>query len=180
MWVPDSDERKTLETLDALLRERSVRQALEPVVQRVEDCLASSPAEPLAWEPLDISIYGSSLPRGICSSWVFVLRANTVSGAERHPNSIQRVMSYRGSADLQTKPSTKWISNPLVSRTNAPLERRWLSIPAGVWHQGVMGGENWVVVSFHTVPAEELIEERPETNGDGTRQRTYVENREEQ
>lgn len=180
MWVPQRDERRILETLDALLRRDSVRRALEPVVRRVEDCLASSPAEPLAWEPLDVSLYGSSLPHGIRSSWVFVLRANTVSGAERHPNSIQRVMSYRGSADLQTKPGPKWDSNPLVSRTNAPLERRWLSIPAGVWHQGVMGSENWVVVSFHTVQAEELIEERPETNGDGTRKRTYVESPEEQ
>ena len=180
MWVPKRDERRILETLDALLRRDSVRRALEPVVHRVEDCLASNPAEPLAWEPLDVSIYGSSLPREIRSSWVFVLKANTASGAERHPNSIQRVMSYRGSADLQTKPGTKWISNPLVSRSNAPLERRWLSIPAGVWHQGVMGGENWVVVSFHTVQAEELIEERPNANGDGTRKRNYVENREEQ
>ena len=179
MWVPDRDERRTIETLDALLRKDSVRQALEPAVQRVEACLDASPAEPLAWEPLDVSIYGSSLPRGIRSSWVFVLRANTVSGAERHPNSIQRVMSYRGAADLQTKPATKWISNPLVSRTDAALEKRWLSIPAGVWHQGVMEGENWVVVSFHTVQAEELIEERPEAHGDGTRKRNYVVNREE-
>ena len=83
-------------------------------------------------------------------------------------------MSYRGSADLQTKPHKKWVSNQLVSQPDAPLEDRWLSIPVGVWHRGVMGSENWVVVSFHTAPAEELIEERPEIHGEGTVSRLYV------
>ena len=178
MWFPDNNERRTLEALDALLRQEFVRQALAPVVQRVEDSLNADAAKPLAWEPLDPSIYESSLPRGIRSSWVFVLRENTVSGAERHPNSVQRVMSYRGSADLQTKPGDTWMSNRLVSQPDAPLEERWLSIPAGVWHQGVMGAGNWVVVSFHTVLAEELIEERPLANGDGIRKRNYVPRRE--
>lgn len=37
-----------------------------------------------------------------------------------------------------------------------------------------MGSEHWLVVSFHTVIAEELIEERPDVNGEGTRKRNYV------
>ena len=163
-----------LETLDGLVRQYSVRRVLDSVAGRIEDNLNADTLAVLAWEPLDLAIYGGSLPGGIRSSWVFVLRANTVSGAERHPNSIQRVVSYRGSADLQTKPEDRWISNRLVSRADAPLEDRWLSIPVGVWHQGVMGSEHWVVVSFHTVIAEELIEERPDVNGEGTRKRNYV------
>jgi hypothetical protein len=83
-------------------------------------------------------------------------------------------MSYRGSADLQTKPDDEWISNRLVSQPDAPLEKRWLSIPAGVWHQPVMGDENWIVVSFHTVLPEELVEERPGAEGGGTTRRHYV------
>jgi hypothetical protein len=35
-------------------------------------------------------------------------------------------------------------------------------VPPNVWHQAVVPAEDWVVVSFHTVPAEELIEERPD------------------
>ncbi len=163
-----------LETLDALVRQDSVRRVLDSAVRRVEDNLDADSSACLAWEPLDLSIYGRSLPPGIRSSWVFVLRAKSVSGAERHPNSIQRVMSYRGSADLQTSPGKGWISNRLVSQPDAPLEDRWLSIPAGVWHQGVMGIENWAVVSFHTVQAEELIEERPDVSGEGTRKRNYL------
>ena len=83
-------------------------------------------------------------------------------------------MSYRGTADLQTRPGERWISNRLVSQPDAPLQDRWLSIPAGVWHQGVMADEDWVVVSFHTVPAGELIEERPDEVGEGTTQRHYL------
>lgn len=38
-----------------------------------------------------------------------------------------------------------------------------------------MGPENWVVVFFHTVPADELIEERGDpATGMNLRQRTYI------
>jgi hypothetical protein len=52
---------------------------------------------------------------------------------------------------------------------------RWVSIPAGTWHQAVVPDEDWVVVSFHTVPEDELIEERPDRDDAGsTRLRTYL------
>ena len=94
-------EARILEALDAALRRRGVRPAIEIIAARVEQKLASDPETTLAWEPVPLDIYGA-LPAGICSSWVFVLRANTTSGAERHPHSHQRVMSWRGSGDLQT------------------------------------------------------------------------------
>ena len=37
-----------------------------------------------------------------------------------------------------------------------------------------MGNEHWAVVSFHTVLAEQLIEERPATGRGETVQRTYI------
>jgi len=71
-------------------------------------------------------------------------------------------MSYRGSGDLQTIVDAQWCSNELVSDPPMPLLRRCASIPVKVWHQAVVPNQNWAVVSFHTVPAHELIEERPE------------------
>ena len=70
----------------------------------------------------------------------------------------------------------EWQSNLLVSNTDAPLEQRWISIPRNVWHQVVVPeGPDWVVVSFHTVPAEELIEERPDFDDPGgTKQMRYL------
>jgi hypothetical protein len=64
----------------------------------------------------------------------------------------------------------------LVSDPDAPLEGRWISIPRNVWHQVVVPeGRDWVVVSFHTVLPEELIEERPDSNdAGGTKQMLYL------
>src|SRR5207249_1597152 len=90
------------------------------------------------------------------------LRTGTTTGAERHPNSHQRMMSFRGTGDMQTGGDGRWQTNALISDRGAELEQKWVSIPENVWHQAVVPDADWVVVSFHTVPAEELIEERPD------------------
>jgi len=171
----NANKRSILESLDTLLRLDGVRAAIAPVVDRVEGKLGQDPQAVMAWEPLPLSIYGPSLPEFIQSSWVFILRSQTTTGAERHPNSRQRMMSYRGTGDMQTGGPGRWQSNPLVSDPAADLEKRWISIPVNVWHQCVVPEGNWVVVSFHTVSAAELIEERPEAdNEERTRQKTYL------
>jgi hypothetical protein len=92
------------------------------------------------------------------------------------------MMSFQGSGDMQVQAGSSapnnegWQSNMLISDSDAPLEKRWISIPQNVWHQPVISKEaDWVVVSFHTVPAEELIEERPESRGrERTKQMRYL------
>jgi hypothetical protein len=169
-------ERLILESLGTLLQSDVVRAGIEPIVERVERKLARDVGAAMAWEPIPLSIYSEGLPAFVRSSWVFILRAGATTGAERHPNSHQRVMSFRGAGDLQTGDETHWQSHPLISDRDAELERRWLSIPTNVWHQAVVPEESdWVVVSFHTVSAEELIEERPNRVDAGlTVQRRYV------
>jgi len=181
-------ERAILVGLDQILRSEKVRTLIRPVVERVHAKLSRETDALMAWEPIPLTIYGGVLPGAIKSSWVFVLRAGANTGAERHPNSHQRMMSFQGSGDMQVQdqdphndearmtndeirrgkaePSGNWKSNVLISDSEAPLEKRWISIPQNVWHQPVISKEaDWVVVSFHTVPAEELIEERPESSG---------------
>jgi len=168
-------ERDILHSLDELLQREIVRDAIQPVVERVEGKLEAEPSAVMAWEPLPLSIYSNPLPAFIRSSWVFILRARTTTGAERHPNSHQRMMSFRGAGDMQTGGPGHWKSNPLVSSRDADWHRRWISIPTNVWHQCVVPDANWVVVSFQTVPAHELIEERPDDAASvGTKQRLYV------
>ncbi len=168
-------ERDILQSLDELLQRESVRDAIQPVVKRVERMLEAEPSAVMAWEPLPLSIYPNPLPAFIQSSWVFILRARTTTGAERHPNSHQRMMSFRGTGDMQTGGPGQWKSNPLVSSRDADWEKRWISIPTNVWHQCAVPDANWVVVSFQTVPADELIEERPDDAASGgTKQRLYV------
>jgi hypothetical protein len=165
-----------LEVLDAALRSDRVREHIRSVVMRVREQLARKKDALMSWEPFPLNVLATTLPPEIRSAWVFVLRAGADTGAEKHPNSHQRMMSFEGSGDLQTGEPEKWKSNVLVSDPEAPLERRWISIPTNVWHRPVIDtAADWAVVSFHTVAAEELIEERPDnSSGAGTKQKKYL------
>lgn len=154
-------ERKILEILDSAVNDENIAGEINTIVQRVEKQLENNPNEIMAWEGIPLELYNYELPEEIKSSWVFILRKNLITGAERHPNSIQRMVSYKGYGDFQTKPGDKWESNYLESDSKLPLEKRWISIPVNVWHQGVVPDKDWVVVSFHTAGESELIEERP-------------------
>ncbi len=171
-----SEERSRLESLDAVLRSENVREQIRAVVERVRAELAQNKDGLMAWEPIPLSVFGRALPPEIQSAWVFVLRAAADTGAERHPNSHQRMMSFEGSGNMQTGEPVQWRSNVLVSDPKAPLERRWISILPNVWHRPLVGADaDWAVVSFHTVPADELIEERPDSSRkDGTKQMKYL------
>jgi hypothetical protein len=116
-----------------------------------------------------------TLPPAIQSSWVFALRGKSASGAERHPNSHQRVMSYHGLGDLQIRLADNWRSYLLTDDPHAPLLSRWASVLPNTWYQAVVTGTHWVVVSFHTVADHDLIEECPlATDLELTNQRRYV------
>jgi hypothetical protein len=171
-------ERALLETLNEIVR--SKEEQIRAIVDRVRADLANKAKALMTWESIPLESL-PELPPSIQSAWVFVLRAGTDTGAERHPNSHQRMMTFAGSGDMkldalgttndvEDESEIAWHSHILVGESGAPLERRWISIPKNVWHRPVVSKDaEWVVVSFHTVPAEELIEERP-----GARQMLYA------
>src|SRR2546430_12878720 len=170
------EEHARLKTLDTTLRSEDVRERIGAIVERVHAELACKKEAVMTWESLPLAIFGRALPPGIRSAWVFILRAGADTGAERHPNSHQRMMSFQGSGDMQTGEPGNWQSNVLVSQSETPLERRWISIPPNTWHRPVVGADaNWAVVSFHTIWAEELIEEKPDdSEKGGTKQMRYL------
>jgi len=172
-----AEEREILEALDRAVYSSEALKEIQSVVRRVNDHLIAG-TNNMAWEPMPLERFGSALPSMIRSAWVFILRAGVNTGAERHPNSHQRMMSFAGtgSMDIRASLQSQWTRNVLISGTGEPLERRWISIPPNVWHQPeTPPGPNWVVVSFHTVPAAELIEERPDPqDATGSRQMRYV------
>ena len=86
-------EDKLLERLDRAVRASRVAETIERTTLELGALLTKDQRARLAWRTVPLNVYGH-LPDEIASSWVFVLRANSTSGAERHPNSIQRVMSY--------------------------------------------------------------------------------------
>lgn len=119
----DLKERKILEILDSAVNDSRISHKINEIVERVEKQLENNPNEIMAWEGIPLDLYNYELPEEIKSSWVFILRKNLVTGAERHPNSIQRMMSYKGYGDFQTKPGEKWESNFLESDSALPLEK---------------------------------------------------------
>ena len=178
----ETEEHARLEKLDTIVRSDELRAKINPIVDRVRAALSQKPKALMTWEPIAVEIFGQTLPPEIRSGWIFVLSAGADTGAERHPNSHQRMLTLRGTGDMRVRADaalSTWQSNVLVSYPSAPLERRWISIPPNVWHRPVVGRDgDWVVISFHTVPAEELIEEKLDESGAGTKQKKYVEGRE--
>ncbi len=158
----DRVEKEILLVLDNIISKSLIRLEIGNIISETEEKLRKEPDDTLVWESIPLTIYGERLPDVIRSSWVFIVRAHSTTGPERHPNSQQRMMSYRGTGNLQIWDGDKWCSNILVSDPTEGIGKRWVSISQNIWHQAVVGEENWVVVSFHTVPDSELIEERPD------------------
>ena len=106
------EEHSRLEAIDSILRLEDVRAQIQPIIERVRAELSRKPDAVMAWEPIPLTTFRGALPEGIRSSWVFILRAGANTGAERHPNSHQRMMSFAGTGDLQTEKREKRTNEP--------------------------------------------------------------------
>src|SRR4029450_7510782 len=122
------EERRRLESIDAVLRSETVREQIRPIIERVRAELARKKEAVMTWEPIPLTVFGRALPGEIRSAWVFALRAGVDTGAERHPNSHQRMMTFAGSGDMQTGEPEQWESNVLISNPDAPLGQGWVWI----------------------------------------------------
>lgn len=149
-----------LRALDAIVRTKSaaatIADALARVVQQLEDSTGL-----MAWEVIPLDAFRGGVPERIRSCWIFVIRAGAATGAERHPNSHQRSFSLIGSGTFELHDGAKWLAHPLVSAGDGGSAQGWVSIPPSTWHRLFVGPGTWGMVSFHTVAAEELVEERP-------------------
>src|SRR5438445_4962227 len=143
------EERSILKTLDRIVRSQRVRTNIEPIIERVRADLSRKSNALMTWEPIPADVFGAGLPVSLRSAWVFVLRAGADTGAERHPNSHQRMMTFDGTGDMQidvkharndvkSESEINWQSNILVSDPDAPLTAHWISIPPNVWHRPVI------------------------------------------
>jgi hypothetical protein len=151
------EEKELLAQLDALVSDAGAVAWLEGASDRLLRLMSDDPTVDIAFEVIPLPVI--SPPPPTVSGWVFALRSGMFSGAERHPNSTQRMAAIRGSGVFLIWDGSAWLSTPLSSEAGA-VEDRWISIPPNVWHQSAPPETHWVVVSFHTVPAEQLIEER--------------------
>src|SRR5207302_8032137 len=120
----EPDERARLEKLDAIVRLDELRAKIYLIVDRVCTALSEKPEALMTWEPIPLDVFRQKLPPEIRSGWIFVLRAGADTGAERHPNSHQPMMTLHGSGDMRVcadAASSTWETNVLVSDPSAPL-----------------------------------------------------------
>jgi quercetin dioxygenase-like cupin family protein len=139
-----------------------VKEMTAAALQRVTDALNAG-TETMAWEVLPLTQFGGSLPAEIRSCWIFVIRPGQATGAERHPNSHQRSLSLQGSGRFELRQATVWEAYDLDSGLAAPVGKTWVTIPPNTWHRLFSEAVPWGMISFHTVPSSQLIEERPES-----------------
>ena len=148
-------EVEIMDRLSRLVHAPAARQFLLGMAQALRHQLGENPEAVSTQAPVPLEIYGSPLPGGIASSWVFVLRERQVHPAERHPNSTQRMYALDSAGAMEVWEQGEWRPRPLAPGG----AEGGLSIPVQAWHRPALIDHDWAVVSFHTVPARALVEE---------------------
>ena len=131
--------------------------ALDAVVDRSAEVLDAASlkartmpqtGEEFGWEFVALG----PLPDGIASAGLFVLPARSRPTPHRHPNSIQHMRRLAGEARVRLT-----LGNEALDRS-VGADERWVVIQADATHQIEVGDQEFVVLSFHTVPQQELLE----------------------
>jgi hypothetical protein len=104
--------------------------------------------EEFGWEFVSLG----PLPEGIASAGLFVLPARSRPTPHRHPNSIQHMRRLSGEARVRLTLGDQGLDRAVGA------DEPWVVIKADATHQIAVGDREFVVISFHTVPQEELLE----------------------
>jgi hypothetical protein len=137
--------------LDALLA-GALQPRLATATARARDRRAGS-GEPFGWAVLDLP--PDELPPSIGSAWVFAIAGGTHPEPHRHPNSVQHLRSLSGEGRVVLSRIGADARQVFVLNAGRP----WLVIGQDVVHDvASTSAAEWVVASFHTVPAAELVE----------------------
>lgn len=133
-----------LAALDALV-ERS-REVLDAASQKARAMIQTG--EEFGWEFVSLG----PLPEGIESAGLFVLPGRSSPTPHRHPNSIQHMRRLSGEARVRLT-----LGDEVLDRS-VGADEPWVVIEADATHQIEVGEREFVVISFHTVPQEVLLE----------------------
>ena len=146
------DESAVMKQLTERLGEPAVAATLDPIGDELLAELGSDPDGPKStFRAIPPDLYGE-LPADIRSAWLFALRKGFDHPSEYHPNSIQRMFALKRSGRFQVWDGREW-----VTRSLRPGDAG-LSIPFDTWHRAPALDEDWVVASFHTADANQLVE----------------------
>lgn len=139
-----------------------------PVLELTRELMAELAAgtEPFVGRPLPDELVRGRLPAPLASAWVFVLRPRTRNPAHVHPNSTQLTAVIGGGGTCFAGEEARELQPFDASR----VEETLFVFPAGTPHAFEPGPEPLVVLSFHTVAPEDLVE----IEVDGQAARRYV------
>lgn len=159
--MPIADLRVLSDLIEAWRETPALLRAITELERQLASC-----DEPFVGLPLEEGLVRGRLPPGIESAWVFVLRAKSRNPAHLHPNSTQYTAAIRGGG----RGFFGEREVALRSFDAADPAGTIQVIPPGMPHAFAPGSEDLVVVSFHTVAPEDLVE----IELDSARTRTYL------
>ena len=133
-----------LAALDALVEQS--REDLDAATVRARGLLDTG--EEFGWDFVAVE----PLPDGIVSAGLFVLPARSTPTPHRHPNSVQHMRRLSGDTRVRVSSGREVLDRSVTA------DEPWLVIEADAIHRIDVGAEELVVISFHTVPQEELLE----------------------
>ena len=109
--------------------------------------------EQFVWKTLNEYLTEQELESEFKSAWIFILRKNTPSEAHYHPNSTQYTAVIDGEGDFEQD----GIKSTLHKFNTSAVETLYV-INQGLPHEFFPGDKDSMVLSLHTVKAEDLIE----------------------
>lgn len=139
--------------LGLLIEEWRRAPAVLGMARELEMVLAAG-TESFVGRPLPDELVRGRLPAPIASAWIFVLRPHTRNPAHLHPNSTQYTAVIAGGGTCYEGDEAIALERFDGARTERTLQ----VFPAGTPHAFEPGGEPLVVLSFHTVVPEALVE----------------------
>ena len=166
---PDRESLPLLKRLhERVFADPDVHAVLDAGFARLAAELRSRPEPPHATCTVPIELFVDDAPHdGVRLCRLFLLlRGARMAVPERHRNSVQRLVSYRGRGSIhQGVPGggpgdlrPRAICCPDADSTD--LARHWDIVPAGVWHfPEAAEGEDWSTVTFHSAAEDEIVDE---------------------
>lgn len=174
---PDPESLPLLHRLhERAFGDTDVRKVLDAGFARLASELRTRPEPPHATCTVPIELFvddGRHDEIRLCR--LFLLRRGArMALPERHRNSVQRLVSYRGAGLIHQGVrgggpeglSPRTISSPGHTRHDEPaaapadLHLHWDIVPAGVWHfPEAARGEDWATVTFHSAAEDEIADE---------------------
>ncbi len=124
---------------------------VETIARLKSELRASS--EPFVWSTIGLQNV-AGIPAEIQSAWIFALRAERWSGEHYHPNSVQHMMVIDGHGRSRIGST---IGEMAAFGDGSPGDS-WFVIEPGVPHEFYPINDDMIVMSFHTAPAEALVE----------------------